>query len=376
MNIADLQDKLRRHLDYLAQDSDNWNLLLTISGCYFQLNDLILSQRYLDDAKRSSGKDLWDYQGLLYLKSGQLKLAKSALQAALAEEDTPTNRFQLAWCLYLSEEFDEALTLLNAISPDEITCQSELLRARILHYLHHHEIALALLEQLHAQYPAAAEVSGLLSLLYFDDDQPEQAEKLCKHTLALDETNSEAVLTDLLLRTKQNKATINDIEAQLRVTPEESRLWFALGITHIRMLQITEAEKAFSKAVEIWPDFFDSWTSLGWCYLLQDKLDLAKGSYTRATQIDEEHADGWGGLALVSALQNDMATAREMLNKARLLDENCSLLSITEVIIGNKVSPEHAAQQLNKAFPEIAVEIDRILSESTLLDDLEKTVIH
>ena len=376
MSTIDLQETLERHLGYLAQDSHNWNLLLTISGCYYQLGDLVSAQQYLDDAKQASGENFWAYQGMLHLKSGQLLPAKTALQAALAEEDTPDNRCDLAFCLCLNQEFEEALTILNAILPDQISCQSELLKAKILHHLFHHDEAMALLEQLHAQYPNEPEVSGLLSLLYFDTNQIEQAEKLCKHALLRDSDNQEAILVDILLKTLQEKVTVAEIESRLTVTPEESRLWFALGTTQMRQMNITAAEQSFLKTAEIWPGFYENWTSLAWCYLMQNKLDLAKNAYTKATELDDEHADGWAGLALVSALQDDMTSAQKWLEKTRFLDEECDLLAIADIIMGSKVDPDLAAKQLEKAFPEIAVEVKRILSEATLMGDPGKTVMH
>lgn len=376
MNQQELQEKLQRYLSYLAQDNHNWNLLLNISDCYRQLHDGLLAQRYLDDAEKLSGKKFWAFQGKLYLESGHLLLAKEAYTAALAEQDTAYNRYHLAFCLYSNNEFEEALAILNTSDISQNNYEFKLFQAKIYHQLQQSEQAITILEGLHAESPADARVSGLLSLLCFDENNLEKAERLCLLTLENDAGNSEGLLVEVLLKTMQDKATVADIELLLANTPQESRLWFALGTTQMRLMNIPAAEDAFFKATQIWPDFYDGWMSLAWCYLLQNQLTLAENVYHQAIEIDDDYADAWGGLALVSALQDDMETAQKWLAKARLLDVNCFLVTLTEIIIGNQVNSEDAAKQLDKAFPEVATEINRILADAILMADVGEKVIH
>ena len=53
MNNQELQDKLNRHLSFLAQDENNLSLLIEISTLYQNLNDLTSAQTYLDRANHN-----------------------------------------------------------------------------------------------------------------------------------------------------------------------------------------------------------------------------------------------------------------------------------------------------------------------------------
>lgn len=376
MNTLELQEKLKRQQSYLAQDSNNWNLLLSISECYHHLDDVVSAQRYLDDAKKLSGQKFWAYQGLLYLEKREFIPAKEAFTIALTEQNSHSNRYYLALCLYLNHQFEEALAMINTSDTNENTHDSEFLKAKIFHHLQQPKKSILILSQLNTLSPSDDQVSGLLALLYFDDNNLELAEKHCRDALEQNADNSKAVLVNILLKTLKNTATIAEIELRLTKTPQETRLWLALGTTQLRLMNITAAETAFLTATQIWPDFYECWTNLAWCYVLQNNIDLAKNVYQKIIEIDAERADGWGGLALVSAMQEDISTAQALLEKAKAIDENCFLVNITEIIIGNQVNSDDAFKQLKKAFPEVSAEINRILSEAVRMEDPKNKIIH
>ena len=205
-------------------------------------------------------------------------------------------------------------------------------------------------------------MTGLLALLHFDNDDAEKADFFSKKALILNPAHYEAQLVRMLLRALHNKATIPEIEALIAINPQDSRLWFALGSKHMSTLNLPAAEHAFLQSTIIWPHFYHSWICTAWCHLLQNKIEEAHIAYQQAINIDSNAADGWGGLALIYALRHNMTEANIRLQTSDRLDPACFLASVTRIILANQSSPNNAAKEFNLAFPDIAPEINRILS--------------
>lgn len=375
MTMPDVQEKLQRHLDYLTQDESNVSLLLSISHCYRQIGKQDLAQTFLDDAKRLSGLAYWTEQGLLHLDSNQLVLAKDALERALAEQDSPVRRYQLAYCLFRNREFEPALLLLHSDKSQETLFESGLLKARIYQQLQQTDDAVLILENLFALNASHAEIAGLLALLHFDNNALERAELLSNSALAIRPDNMEAQLVRVLLKTLRNEISTSEIESLLVKHPDECRLWFALGTIEMQHMDIAAAGIAFSQATRIWPQFYECWISLAWCQLFQNDLGAAERSYQQAMQADPGQADALAGLALVNALRKDMTSARVYLEKSKALNESCFLAAMTEVIMANEHSPEQAAERLMKALPGLDRQIEPLLNQ-VLKQVSENEVLH
>lgn len=351
MTTQELQEKLQRHLVYLAQDEKNQNLLLSVSDCYLQLDDSTQAQRYLDDAKKVSGLAFWDKQGLLYLATGEMTLAKEAFTEALVEEDSAVNRYNLGFCLFLSQEFSEALIVLN--SSEENDPASERLKAKIFHHLQRVDEAIAVLEQLFTNEEPDAETAGSLSLLHFENRNAQKAEFYANKALELNSENYHGLLVRILLKSMRNEVTVEEIEALQAINDNDCRLWFILGTTQMHAMNLPAAQEAFEKASKIEPDFYDNWISLGWCYLLQNNIEKAEKCYQQAVELADDLADGWGGMALIHALQNDTEESQQCLEKAQWLDAECFLSSIARIILANQTEPDMAGLELQKTVPEI-----------------------
>ena len=251
-----------------------------------------------------------------------------------------------------------------------------LLQANILHHQHAIPEAIALLDDLALKHGLNADIAGLLALLHLDNNDTVQAALFSRQALSLSPANYQGQLVRMLLRTLKQEVTLAEIEALIAINPNDCRLWFALGTTQMRHMNITAAELAFINASALWPSFYDNWICLGWCQLLLNHLDKANAAYLEAVQLDAEGADGWAGLALVSALKNRSDEANEYLNKAHSLDSDGFLLSVTRIILANQSSPDMAMKQFNMAFPEVAPEINRILTQAILNGDTSERVLH
>lgn len=232
-----------------------------------------------------------------------------------------------------------------------------LLQAQILYHQQQLTEATSLLEKLASEHQSSADVVGLLALTHIDNNEVDKAEVFSQKALTLNPGNYEGRLVQTLLHTSQQKAAIEEIEALIKINPQESRLWFALGSTQMRHLNLPAAEHAFSQTTRLSPDFYDSWICSGWCHLLQGNTDKAEATYQRAINIDAHAADGWGGIALICALKNNMSTVNDALQKAELLDPECFLARITRIMVANQLNPAEAVRQYNLAFPRVAAEL-------------------
>ncbi|WP_028388025.1 tetratricopeptide repeat protein [Legionella fairfieldensis] len=360
MATQEQQTKLNRYLHFLEQDQNNINLLLAVSDCYCQSGDWTQAQFYLDKAKQIDSQACLTQQGLLDLNTGKLEQAKDYLRKALKQKVSTLNRYNLAYCLYLNSEFEEALAVLTpVITANDVTVDSEILMAKLLHQLDRVEQAIELLaRQTLPRYPADANVLGLLALLSFDNDEQDKATYFAKQALTLDAQNYEARITSLMLRLLEGTPTINEINTLLTEKKDDARLWFALGTTLFRNLEFSEAEQALFKAIEIQPAFYDAWISLGWCQLFLDKLNDAQSSYQQAIAINKENSEAWGGLALTKSLTQTLDEAKNMIEKAMAIEPECFLASVAQIIYDNHVHPERAERQFNKTFPKASEQIN------------------
>lgn len=244
-----------------------------------------------------------------------------------------------------------------------ITNEAQFLQAQGYQQRQESDKAITILEQLINVYPEHANSQGLLSLLYFDNNQIEKAQLACDNALILNNKQPEACLVHLLLKTLAHTVSISELQAQLDITPQECRLWFALGSVAMNEMNYLTANDAFLQAIAIWPDFYDAWIYSGWCYLVQNKPSNAKQAWQKASELDEEKADAWAGLALINALEDKELIAKEYLTKSREKDEQCFLIAMTDIILLNKHHPEKAADILETIAPNLASQMSQLSLE-------------
>lgn len=81
-----------------------------------------------------------------------------------------------------------------------------------------------------------------------------------------------------------------------------------------------EAMKAFTRAIEIYPDFYGAWISIGKIFAEQAIYDKAELAFLKAQQIEPLASDAYLCLGLVRLAQQDQNVATIYLEKAVLLD--------------------------------------------------------
>lgn len=375
MNTNELEEKINRHLGFLAQDKDNINLLVELSDLYLADSNMAEAQKYLNQAEAIDREACLNKQGLLHLTQGNIPQAKAFFREALVHEDTRAIRFNLGYCHFMSNEFEEAWTVLSALIQGEHFPEAEILVARLLHRQDAMEEAIRLTGNVLQHNPDNAEALGLLALLYFDFNELELATQAFESSLELDPENYDARLIRVLVRLMEHQTDIEEIEDLLQINPQDSRLWFALGNTHMIEGDLQAALPALQKAVEIYPEFYDCHIVLAWCQLLNNQLDAANTTYETAAAIIPDLPDSWGGLALIHALSVTIDKAQALIAKANAIDPNCFLTQMAQMICMTHSDPTAAKQQLIKALTNSKLPISEKLA--FIMGDLqENETIH
>lgn len=369
MNPQQIQEKLDRHLNFLAQDEMNANLLVEINSMYQELNDFEAAQVYLDRAKTLAPEACISYQGLLYLNQGQLDQAKTCFIESLNYEDTAALRYNLGFCYFMTYEFNEALEILTPLADDKSLPETKLLIARILHRQGDLEKAVEWVKKIIEVESKHAEALGLLAMLYFDLNEDKLAHQMALTALESCPTNYDGQSVDILMRLLTQQTHAEEILKLLDINPDDCRMWFALGNTYLVQGELPKAEEALQKAVALHPDFYDCFTVLAWCQLLNNQIDKAQHNYQTATQIAPELSDGWSGLALVHVLKEEFSESEQLIKKAKALNPECFLASIAEAINFNHKNPAKAKEHLLKALQNSHVPIGEKLA--FILEDMK-----
>lgn len=341
-----MQEKLTRHLHFLTQDPANINLLIEISQLYQESNDFESAQIYLDKAITLAPEACVGHQGVLYLNQNQLELAKACFLRALTHEESNVLRFHLGFCYFLNHEFEKAQTTLTLLANDASIPEAKILLARLFQRQGLLEEALLYVNQALEHHPNQDEPMGLLSLLYFDLNEEQLARQTAQKALALNPNNYDAKSVDILLRLLTQQTDAAEIEALLAVNPDDARLWFALGNTHLSQGELHFAEEALEKALTCHPDFYDCLLVLAWCQLLNNQLDKAQNNYHKASLLAAELSDAWSGLSLVYALKEELVEAQTLLDKALVINPDCFLAGVAQTICFNYTNPSKAKAQL------------------------------
>lgn len=357
----ELQAKLDRHLSLLAQDKDNLQLLLDISSLYQELSDFNNAQSYLDKASAINRESCLGHQGLLYLNQKELDKAIHCFQEGLDYLENDALRFNLAFSYFLQAEFQQTKKTLAPLVSERYLPNAALLIARACHAQGRINEAIIHLNNLIEQYPEDAEALALLALFHYDNNDPELAQEAATNSLQLNPSIFEARMVDVLLRLPEQKTSCQEIEELLEISPNDSRLWFALGNTLLQQGQADAAIEALEKAIKVQPDFYDCYMVLAWSQLLTDDSDAAEETYQKATGIEEQFPDAWGGLALVNALLNNLWKAEMFLEQAKNLDSACFLADIAESIIAYRNNPQKQQKELVRLVNESKSSISKQL---------------
>ena len=318
--------RLARLQAFLDQDPDNLPLLTDVADLALACGDFLAARNAL-----RHGLELRPGDPCFCLRLSSVALAEGSADEALGITEQllalgqydPAIRFNRAFALVRLGRFAEAKELLVALHGEETSYPLVVrLLIRCHHYLGELEEAVALAKQYLAAHPDEGDVSGMLSLLYFDSNDLAQAGEWARRALACAPDNPDALLAagGAALGAEKSRDAREFLLRAVDVDPRNGRAWLNLGLADLLEFNLEAARSKLDQAARYMPGHIGTWHVLAWIHLLLGDIDAAEASFKRALEIDENFGETHGGLAAVAAMRGEWEAAEKLSKTARRLD--------------------------------------------------------
>ncbi|MCC5792149.1 MAG: tetratricopeptide repeat protein [Legionellaceae bacterium] len=371
------RERLEQLQQYLAQDPDNLRLLVDISESCGLLGEKEQALHYIRRIRAIDEHAGQHALGVWHLHDGQPQSASIIFNQILKQTDGPETRYNLSFCYFALHQPDKAQEILLPLV--ENTAQpfpeSLFLMAQIEYHRQNLSEAIGFCQRYLASYPQADHALGLLALLYFDQGAHQQAEAFARQALQLNPANSQAQSVNIYLKMHQQQASPSEITSLLQQTPDDGRLYFALGNSQMLTLDFNAALQSLHIACQLLPDFIESWQALGWVQLLLGQHREAEDSFQHMLMLDTHHAEAHGGLAIAAVLNEQWETAEQQISAARRLDENACFFLFAEALMQQNSAPEKARSHFENAIEKMA-KVSGLAINPTILRHLSNTPRH
>jgi tetratricopeptide (TPR) repeat protein len=353
----------RQRLNDIAKDK-NWESRATVRLAMLDYREGRKSEAYqrLDGLLKKDAKE----ESALEQKARFL-LLESRTQEALAvtsslmtiDPDSIDNKYLRAATLEMSGSFDDALPIYldvlkaDPTSPsvkqslaaiylrkrqpvDALGYAAELVKAQPQSVQAHLLYAQGLLQTgdiaraeseliaLSKAAPTSAEVSVWLGILYEAKHDTVRARQSYQRAFDLQPTAIAALsgLTSVDLSEKKQEAAISRIEAQIAQHPGDANLLLLHALTLTTIGDLTNAERAYQKVIEVSPGNIEAYSRLGAIYLTQNRLDDARARYEEIVKRDPKSAAAETMLGTILVNQGRNADARKHFERALEIDSH------------------------------------------------------
>lgn len=334
-----LRDRLARLQGFLEQDPDNLNLLAELADLALTLGEIPTARDAIDRALTQKAGDPY-----LLLRASSIALAAGNSDESLALTegilaqgvDDAAVRFNQAFALLSLKRFEDAKPVLIALQEHAVDFPAVTgMLIRCHHYLGELDEAIAVAAAHLETHPDDAAVAGMLGLLYFDNDNLEQAKVWSDRAMALGGSPG----IDTLLAAGGAALGYEDtdrakslLEQAVGVSPRNGRAWSSLGLAEMLEFDLPAARDHLFKATQYMPEHIGTWLALGWSQLLQQDVDGAEASFNAALAIDENFGETHGALAAIYATRGDWARAEASSKIARRLDPQGMSAAYTQIL--------------------------------------------
>lgn len=322
---TEVEAKLKKYNAFLAEDPKNLNLLAEVIDLNIYLKNYNDAKSKIIDALSIEKDNPYFKLSLstIYLAEGDYTSSIEITSTLINNNFTdPEIKFNHGYALALHGEYDEAKEFLLDLYNSEH--QFQFLPATLIRTLHHlGEIdeAIVIANQHLQDYPNDDVVMGMLSLLYFDNDDFSNAQLYADKTLALSPNNLDALVT--AGGTYIGDERINEASAVLtraaKLQPDNGRIWVKIGLIDMLNQDLSTAQTNIHKALDCMPEHIGSWHVLGWIQIMQNDVNSAEASFNHALSLDRNFGETYGGLAIIEGLKGNWAAADEHTKKAKFL---------------------------------------------------------
>ena len=322
----EIEAKLSKFNDFLAADPNNLNLLADIIDSNIYLKNYDEAKNKISDALNIEKDNPY-----FRLRLSTVLIAEADYEGSIAITSDlilnnfidPEIKFNHGYALALNGQYEEAKEPLLDLYINQHHFQ--LLPATLIRTLHHlgeFDEAIEIAKSHVENHPEDDAVSGMLSLLYFDNDDFSNAQAAAVHALKLSPNNLDALVSaagSYIGDEKIDEAS-EVLNRALTLEPNNGRVLAKIGLIDMLNQDLSAAEVNMQKALKAMPEHIGSWHVLGWIQILQHKIDEAETTFNHALDLDRTFGESHGGLAVIEAIKGNWAKADEYSKVAKKLD--------------------------------------------------------
>lgn len=346
------QARLQRLQRFLDDDPENPNLSADLADLAMDCGDLELAratiQRMLD--RRPDDPYFGLRLSSVAIAGGNFDEALTLVEALLAAgHNDAAVRFNQAYALFSLRRFVEAKDVLKILHHEQTPYPLVvrfLIRAH--HYLGEIDDAIDIAKEFLEAHPDSNDVAGMLSLLYFDNDDLVSAQAWSQRALAGAPQNLDALLAagGVALGAEDAEAAKALLLRAVSVQPRNGRVWSNLGLADLLDFDLDAAQEKLTHAVKYMPEHIGTWHVLGWIQLLKKNIDGAEVSFQTALALDDNFGETHGGLAAVAAARGDWVKAEQYSTIARRLDSKSMSFNYAQILQLQSTGRADQAQRL------------------------------
>lgn len=320
------QDRLLKFQGFLQQDPENIGLLAEVADLGIELGDYVVARRAIDQAFRLQPGDPF-----FLLRRSSVALGEGNANEAFECTSGLLDQGVIDHAIYFNhalaliglDRFAEAkpflVKLYADLAPYPLVIQYLL---RTYHFLGEVEEGITVALEYIESHPDDGVVMGMLSLLYFDAGNVEQAQVWSVRALAQTPGNLDALIAGggASLAVEDLMAARDLLNRAVDVQPLSGRAYASLALVDMLDFDLDGAREKLVLAVKYMPRHIGTWITLGWVYLMQNNLDDAEESFGCALAIDDAFGESHGCLGVVAALRGDWVRAERLGRIARRID--------------------------------------------------------
>jgi tetratricopeptide (TPR) repeat protein len=328
---------------YLAADPGNALLLLAAVDLCLSLGRFDAARKHVDAARQSAPDDavIQHQQGNVFIAQGKLDEAAQVFEGLLRQVNDVNIAFNLAFVRYRQHRFADAREVLAPfMKAGTVSSQAATLFVRVLHHLGEFSEALEVVKREMPRCSTDSEFLGAVSLLLFDNDQLEEAQRLSSAALASGARPLEALVVagSLALGRDQEQSATALFKEALAINASDGRSWAGLGMATLLKGDTAAAKDQLQRAVTNLPTHIGSLHALGWCQIMRGELLEAEQTFQKALALDRNFGESHGGLAVVSVLQGKKTEAEEGVQRALRLDPEGLSARYAEMVLSGVVN--------------------------------------
>jgi len=353
----DSTSKIERYEQFLAQDPDNFHLLISLGDMYHASGRFEDARRCFIKAADLPGGNLnvaRSRMAAVAMSQGRTVIAAQAFEQLISDGDrSPILYLNLAICYFANSAFDQArATFESLVQVSELSRQAEFYLASIDDVEDNTELALQRIERLLQDGDETYLRAYRATLMYSLGNNLGAIEEANK--ILADDPNSVdawSVLGAMWVESLELDRAKEAFERMVRLAPGDARGVHGLGLVLMQNLVLDEAIDHFKSAVELLPDSSMMLMSLAWAYFCDKQYGESEATFRQVLEVNSSSGEAWGGVACSLVGAGKLDAAEDAAKRAARLEKDAfATLFARSLIMKCKGKDEMATKVLASVF--------------------------